>query len=77
MTTFADWSRGIIDAAEERGWAVIAIDARQGLVVLEEPIGSGGLTLRLSGKKLDADFIRQLPEASAWRSELGSPMADR
>jgi len=65
MTTFADWSRGIIDAAEERGWAVIAIDARAGFVVLEEPIGSGGLTVRISGRTLDADFVRALPEASS------------
>jgi hypothetical protein len=66
MTTFADWSRGIITAAEERGWAVIAIDARAGFVVLEEPIGSGGITVRITGRTLDAEFIRQMPEASTW-----------
>ena len=69
MTTFADWSRTIIDAAEERGWAVIVIDARAGVVVLEEPTGSGSITVRISGKTVTAEFIRQLPEATRWRDD--------
>lgn len=69
MTTFADWTRGLVDAAEERGWAVIQVDARLGTVVLEEPIGSGGLTIRITGRTLDADFIRALPEASNGEAE--------
>lgn len=63
MTTLADWVREIVAAAEERGWAVTMIDARASLVVLEEPIGIGGITLRVSGRELTAEFIRQLPEA--------------
>lgn len=66
MTTFADWTRAIVDAAEERGWAVTLIDARANAVVLEEPMGSGSLVLRISGKTLNAEFIRQLPEAVHW-----------
>lgn len=69
MTTFADWSRSIIDAAEERGWAVIQIDARQNSVILEEPTGSGGLSIVIRGKTLTADFIRQLPEATTWATQ--------
>lgn len=56
-----DWQRAILDAAEERGWIVVRIDLRQG-VVLEEPMATG-LTLVVSGHVLDAEFIRSLPEA--------------
>jgi hypothetical protein len=42
------------------------------MVVLEEPIGSGGLVVRVSGRKLDADFIRRLPEATTTLS--GEPI---
>lgn len=63
MTTFADWVRDIVAAAEERGWTVTLIDARASLVVLEEPIGSGATILRISGRELAGDFIRSLPEA--------------
>jgi len=63
MTTLADWVRDIVAAAEERGWAVIVIDARASLVVLEEPVASGGITLRISGRTVDGAFIRALPEA--------------
>jgi hypothetical protein len=58
-----DWVRDVVAAAEERGWTVILIDARAGVVVLEEPIGSGGTTLRMSGHTVGGDFIRSLPEA--------------
>jgi hypothetical protein len=66
MTTFADWSREILDAAEERGWAVILVDARANSVILEEPSGSGSIAIRISGRTLNAEFIRQLPEATVW-----------
>lgn len=56
-----DWMRDILDAAEARGWLVIQVDLRQG-VVLEEPIATG-VTLRLTGHAVDAEFIRSLPEA--------------
>lgn len=56
-----DWQRAILDAAEERGWIVVRIDLRQG-VVLEEPVAIG-VTMVLSGHLLDAEFIRSLPEA--------------
>jgi hypothetical protein len=71
MTTMADWTRAIVDAAEERGWAVILVDARQNVVVLEEPIGSGSLTVRVTGRDLDAAFIRAMPEASRWQQPEG------
>jgi len=66
MTTFADWSRGIIDAAEQRGWAVISLDARLNTVILEEPQGSGGVTIRITGRTLNAALIEALPEPGAW-----------
>jgi hypothetical protein len=56
-----DWQRAILDAAEERGWIVVRIDLRQG-VVLEEPLAAG-ITLVVSGHTLDAEFVRSLPEA--------------
>ena len=56
-----DWQRSILDAAEERGWIVVRIDLRDGLI-LEEPMAAG-ITMRLSGYVLDADFVRSLPEA--------------
>jgi hypothetical protein len=56
-----DWQRAILDAAEERGWIVVRLDLRQG-VVLEEPMATG-ITLVLSGHTLDAEFVRSLPEA--------------
>jgi hypothetical protein len=56
-----DWQRSILDAAEERGWIVVRLDLRQG-VVLEEPIAIG-ITMVLSGHTLGADFVRSLPEA--------------
>jgi hypothetical protein len=69
MTTFADWTRDVVSAAEERGWAVTLVDARASLVVLEEPIGSGGITIRISGKELTGDVIRALPEPASWRRD--------
>jgi hypothetical protein len=63
MTTMADWVRDVVAAAEKRGWAVTLIDARASLVVLEEPIGHGGMVLRVSGSTLSGDFVRTLPEA--------------
>lgn len=56
-----DWQRAILDAAEERGWIVVRIDLRQG-VVLEEPMATG-IVMNISGHLLDADFVRSLPEA--------------
>jgi hypothetical protein len=56
-----DWQRSILDAAEERGWIVVRLDLRDG-IILEEPMAVG-ITMRLSGHTLDADFIRSLPEA--------------
>ena len=56
-----DWHRSILDAAEERGWIVVRLDLRQG-IVLEEPLAVG-ITMVLSGRSLDADFVRSLPEA--------------
>lgn len=56
-----DWQRAILDAAEERGWIVVRIDLRQG-VVLEEPLATG-IVMNISGHTLDANFIRSLPEA--------------
>lgn len=51
----------LIEAAQERGWTVVRIDIREGLV-LEDP-AAGGVVLRLSGRDLDSVFIRSLPEA--------------
>ena len=51
----------LIEAAQERGWEVARIDVREG-IVLEEPIANG-IVLRVSGRSLDAGFIRSLPEA--------------
>lgn len=69
MTTVADWSRAILDAAEKRGYAVIALDVRANTVVLEEATGSGSIVLRISGKTLDAHFIEQLPQGGAWQED--------
>ena len=52
------WQRGILDAAEERDWVVLRLDAREG-VVLEEP--DRGLTIRIVGVMLSPDFIRRMP----------------
>lgn len=57
----ADWLREILNAAEERGWLVIRLDLRQG-IVLEEPMAAG-VTMVLSGRDLTGEFIRSLPEA--------------
>lgn len=73
MTTFADWAREILDAAEERGWAVIQLDARGSVLVLEEPLGSGSLTIRIAGPTLDADFVRGLPMARGVPRETPAP----
>lgn len=55
------WQHEIIEAAQERGWTVMRIDMREG-VLLEEGI-AGGIVLRLSGVTLNAAFVRSLPEA--------------
>lgn len=68
MTTMADWTRSIVDAAEERGWAVIAVDARANAVTLEEPGGSNSMIVRIQGRELSAHFISQLPEAGTWNA---------
>ena len=73
--TTADWHRDIIAAAEARGWAVIALDARASSVVLEEPVGSTGLVMRISGPTLDARVIAQLPDVGSWR-ELDGEAAE-
>lgn len=52
----------ILEAANERGWLVTRIDMRAFSVTLEEPVGSG-VVLVLTGRLLDAPFIRTLPEA--------------
>ncbi len=57
------WARDMVPAAEEGGWAVTMIDARASLIVLEEPIGSGGVVLRISGKALSPAFIRAMSSA--------------
>jgi hypothetical protein len=68
MTTVADWSRAILDAAEERGYAVIAIDVRASAVT-QEATGSGSIVLRISGRTLDAHFISQLPQGGTWQRD--------
>lgn len=70
-TTMPEWTHDVVDAATERGWTVTMLDARAGSVVLEEPMGSASLTLRLTGRDLDGAFIRTLPEAR--RSLEGDP----
>jgi hypothetical protein len=51
----------LIEAAQERGWTVVRLDLREG-IVLEEPIAAG-VVLRVSGRDLSSAFIRSLPEA--------------
>lgn len=58
---YAAYQRAILDAAEERGWTVVRLDMREG-IVLEEPI-AGGLVLRISGRDITPEFIAALPEA--------------
>jgi hypothetical protein len=52
----------LLDAAEERDWIVIRLDAREGLV-LEEPVKMG-LVLRITGLTLTPAFVRSLPLAT-------------
>lgn len=63
VRTIWQYQHEVIEAAQERGWAVIRIDARQGVTV-EEPV-SGGVLLNIAGGHLlDLPaFIRSLPEA--------------
>ena len=51
----------LIEAAQDRGWTVVRLDIREG-IVLEEPI-AGGVVIRISGRDLSATWIRSLPEA--------------
>jgi hypothetical protein len=53
--------REVLEAADELGWVVVRVDVREG-IVLEEPI-AGGLTIRISGRTIDPQFVRDLPEA--------------
>ena len=60
--TPTDYLRDILDAAEERGWAVAFVDVRAGVVALEEPVANG-LVVRISGRAITPEFILSLPEA--------------
>lgn len=55
------WQHEVLEAAQERGWLVTRTDIRTG-VTLEEPVGHG-ITMVLTGVRLNAAFIRSLPEA--------------
>ena len=63
MTIKTSWQfqHELIEAAQERGWSVVRLDIREGLV-LEEPI-AGGAIVRIAGRGLTSAFIRSLPEA--------------
>lgn len=62
IKTSWQWQHELIEAAQERGWLVTAIDVR-GSVTLEEP-RAAGVTMHLTSRiNLTSEFIRSLPEA--------------
>lgn len=62
MADLRTWQRDIIEAAWERDWVVLALDARDSSITIEEPVAMG-IRMRLSGATLSPEFVRRLPLA--------------